>query len=63
MASTVRSHRANQGSIPCIGVFFYLLKYFFLYRCQLISVKVVECALDLHHHNSSVYKILTTAYI
>ena len=22
MASTVRSHRANQGSIPCIGVYF-----------------------------------------
>ena len=23
MASTVRSHRANQGSIPCIGVYFF----------------------------------------
>ena len=24
MASTVRSHRANQGSIPCIGVLIFL---------------------------------------
>ena len=29
MASTVRSHRANQGSIPCIGVYFCQPKTFF----------------------------------
>ena len=28
MASTVRSHRANQGSIPCIGVLFYCFRFY-----------------------------------
>ena len=44
MASTVRSHRADRGSIPRIGAFFFFLK---LNKCGLYHISFFRVDPDL----------------
>ena len=60
MASTVRSHRANQGSIPCIGVYFFFLTspgfYNYKPKDHLINVK---CSLSTFGLSTETAKIIS----